>query len=262
MRVSETPDPSGQPEPLVAGRREGDVITLELRRADKRNALNTAMCDAIKAAVQGAAGPDAQDPARAVVITGAGSAFCSGADLSGDVYSSRFPFALVEMLGAVEAAPVPVVAAVNGPAIGAGTQLALACDLRVVDDAARFRIPVVEVGLAVHNWTVSRLTEMIGGGHARTMLMAAEPVGAERACALGLANRAGDLASAQQWAARLAEFAPLSLQHLKMVFNDDKGRSEATEEQIAAFQAAWASEDKKEAGRARREGRAPRFQGF
>ncbi|QDQ96999.1 enoyl-CoA hydratase [Tomitella fengzijianii] len=236
---------------------EGAVAVLELQRQDKRNALNTSMCDAIREAVAAAAA----DGARAVVITGAGSAFCAGADLSGDVYSSRFPLALVHMLHTIEQVPVPVIAAVNGPAIGAGTQLAMACDLRVVDEGARFQIPVVKVGLAVHNWTVRKLTEMVGGGHARTMLLGAEQLDSERAGALGLANRIGDVAAAREWAAELAGFAPLSLQHLKMVFNDDGGRSKASDEQTELFNKVWASEDKSEASRARREGRAPRFQG-
>ncbi len=243
--------------PGVGVRREGDVAVVELQREDKRNALNTSMCDAIRDAVRGAE----SDGARVIVLTGAGTSFCSGADLSGDVYSSRFPLALVEMLHTIEHARVPVIGAVNGPAIGAGTQLALACDLRVAADGARFQIPVVKVGLAVHNWTVHKLTEMIGGGHARTMLLAAEPVDAARACELGLANRAGGMDEALRWAADVAGLAPLSLQHLKLVFNDDGGRSSATEEQAALFRRVWASEDKTEASRARREGRAPRFTG-
>src|SRR5699024_6530300 len=160
------------------------------------------MCDAVTDAV----GQAVADGARAVVLTGAGPVFCAGADLSGDVYSGSFPQALVRMLETVEAAPVPVIAAVGGRAIGAGLQLALACDLRAAGERARFESPVVKVGLAVHNWTVRKLTEMVGGGHARTMLMAAEPMGAEQACTAGLANRAGDLAAAEAWAARLAAF--------------------------------------------------------
>lgn len=241
----------------VGVRQDGTVAVLELQREAKRNALNTTMCDAVADAV----GQAVADGARAIVLTGAGPVFCAGADLSGDVYSGSFPHALVRMLETIESAPVPVIAAVGGPAIGAGLQLALACDLRVADERARFEIPVVKVGLAVHNWTVRKLTEMVGGGHARTMLLSAEPMGAELARATGLANRAGDRAVAEAWAAQLAGFAPLSLQHLKLVFNDDGGRSEATAEQNALFDRVWASEDKDEASRARRERRAPVFHG-
>lgn len=257
--MSETADEAGAQSsmaPMVQRTRSGDVTTLELQRAAKRNALNTQLCDEMRTAVDAAV----SEGARVIVITGQGTVFCAGADLSGDVYSSRFPLALVEMLGAIEGASVPVVAAVNGPAVGAGTQLALACDLRVAASAARFEIPVAKVGLAVHNWTVHKLREIVGGGHARTMLMGAESMGARQAVTLGLANRSGDLRAARAWAAELATLAPLSLRHMKAVFNDDGGR-ESTEEQNALFAAAWASEDKAEASRARREGRAPRFLG-
>lgn len=257
--MSETADGTGVQSPMasmVRRRRSGDVTTLELQRGEKRNALNTQLCDEVRTAVDAAVA----DGSRVIVVTGQGTVFCAGADLSGDVYSSRFPQALVGLLGAIEAAPVPVVAAVNGPAVGAGAQLALACDLRVAASTARFQIPVAKVGLAVHNWTVRKLAEIVGGGHARTMLMGAESMGARQAVASGLANRNGDLRAAQAWAVELAALAPLSLRHLKSVFNDDGGR-EATEEQNALFAAAWASEDKTEASRARREGRAPRFRG-
>lgn len=257
--MNETAERTGAQSPrasMVQRWRSGDVTTLELQRGEKRNALNTQLCDEVRAAVDEAVA----DGSRVIVITGQGTVFCAGADLSGDVYSSRFPHALVEMLGAVEGAPVPVVAAVNGPAVGAGAQLALACDLRVAASTARFQIPVVKVGLAVHDWTVRKLEEMVGGGHARTMLMGAESMGERQAVTLGLANRSGDLRAAQAWAAELAALAPLSLRHLKAVFNDHRGR-EATEEQNALFAAAWDSEDKAEASRARREGRAPVFRG-
>ena len=85
--------------------------------------------------------------ARAIVITGAGSSFCSGADL-GAAYDAAFRDALYAMIAAVTEAPVPVLAAVNGPAIGAGTQLALACDLRIAAEEATFAIPTARLGIA------------------------------------------------------------------------------------------------------------------
>lgn len=242
---------------LIAVRREGDVAILELQREDRRNALNTAMCDDIRVAAEAAVA----DGARVLVITGKGSVFCAGADLSGDVYSGRFPLALVWMLDVLQTLPVPVVAAVNGPAIGAGVQLALACDLRVLAEDGRFEVPVAKVGLTVHNWTIRRLSDIIGGGAARTMLLGARPMHAAEALDRGLANQLGDFDATMDWARELAGFAPLTLKHIKMVFNDDGARDAATPEQAEAFQAAWQSEDKNEARRARNEGRAPNFQG-
>lgn len=242
---------------LVGVRRDGDVAVLELRREDRRNALNTAMCDDIRTSAEAAVA----DGARVILLTGAGSVFCAGADLSGDVYSGRFPLALVWMLDVLQTLPVPVVAAVNGPAIGAGVQLALACDLRVVAEDARFEVPVAKNGLTVHNWTIRRLTDIIGGGAARTMLLGARAMRAPEALERGLANELGDTAAALAWAHELAGLAPLSLKHIKMVFNEDGARDAATPEQADAFQAAWNSEDKNEARQARKEGRAPKFQG-
>lgn len=242
---------------LIGVRREGDVVILELRREDRRNALNTAMCDDLRVAAEAAVA----EGARALVITGRGSAFCAGADLSGDVYSGRFPLSLVWMLDVLQTLPIPVVAAVHGPAIGAGVQLALACDLRVVAEDGRFEVPVAKNALTVHNWTIRRLSDIVGGGAARTMLLGARAMHAPEALERGLANQAGDVPDALAWAHELAGLAPLSLRHLKMVFNDDGARDSATPAQAEAFQAAWNSEDKAEARQARREGRAPEFHG-
>lgn len=240
----------------VAARREGDVVVLELRRADRRNALNTVMVEAIRAAAEQAVA----DGARVLVITGQGTAFCAGADLSGDVYSGGFPDKLVGMLDSLEALPVPVVAALNGPAVGAGVQLALACDLRVVADGARIEIPVVRVGVAVHTWTLRRLTEVLGG-RARNVMFAGESMAAPELLERGFGNRAGGLEAAVAWAQELAQLAPLSLRHVKMAFNDNGARDPDSPDLRAAMEAAWNSEDKDEARRARAEKRAPEFRG-
>ncbi|WP_084611636.1 enoyl-CoA hydratase [Tomitella biformata] len=242
---------------FVEVRREGDVVVLELCREERRNALNTQMCDDIRVAAEAAVA----EGARALLLTGRGDVFCAGADLSGDVYSGRFPLALVWMLDVLQTLPVPVLAAVNGPAIGAGVQLALACDLRVVAEDARFEVPVAKNGLTVHNWTIRRLSDVVGGGPARTMLLGARAMFAPEALERGLANVLGELPAALAWAHELAALAPLSLRHLKMVFNDDGARDQATPAQADAFQAAWNSADKNEARQARKEGRAPEFQG-
>src|SRR3954452_21250505 len=102
------------------------IVILELQREERRNALNVDLCRAIHHAVDEAVAAGA----RVVVITGRGTAFCSGADLGG-VYGPEFLEALYGMLHHLAEVPIPLIAAVNGPAIGAGTQLAIACDLRV-----------------------------------------------------------------------------------------------------------------------------------
>lgn len=242
---------------MIGINRDGDVVTLELQREERRNALNSQLCIEIRDAVEQAV----DDDARVVVITGRGTSFCAGADLSGDVYAAGFLDNLGDMLQTIENAPVPVIAAINGPAIGAGTQLALASDLRVVAPGARFAVPAARLGISVDRWTVRRLSSLVGGGPARTVLLAAEPIDAEEALARGLANRIGDLAAAQAWAQEIAKLAPLSLQAQKLFLNDDGTRDDSTPEQTAALAAAWLSEDAQEARLARAGGRDPIFRG-
>jgi enoyl-CoA hydratase len=231
--------------------RDGDVVVLELRREERRNALDLEQCRAILVAAEAAVG----DGARALVVTGAGSSFCSGADLTG-VYGDEFLQALYGMLHGLTRLPVPVIAAVNGPAVGAGTQLALACDLRVADATASFAIPTARNAMAVDAWTIRTLATLAGGGPARRLMLAAESLDRDQALACGLADRAGALADAVAWAHEIAALAPLALAHNKLVLNG--GDDDAIAKTSAAC---WASEDVREAASARTEKRRPVFTG-
>ena len=105
---------------MIVSNRDGAVVTVTLDNHDKRNALDAGVCTAIREAVEAAAAlAEADDPVRAIVITGAGTAFCAGADLSGGVYNTAFYDAHAEMLRTIESVPVTVIAAINGPAVGA-----------------------------------------------------------------------------------------------------------------------------------------------
>ncbi len=247
---------------MIVTRRDGPVVVIMIDRHETRNALDAEVCTALRQAVEAAgAEAEADDPVRAIVITGAGTAFCAGADLSGGVYNTEFYDAHASMLRTIESVPVPVVAAVNGPAMGAGVQLALAADLRVVVTGAVFAVPVVKVGLALDNCTIKRLANVVGGGHARPVLMTARPVGAEEAARIGLANEIGGLEAAMDLAHEISTFAPLSLRHLKTVINDDDARLLPRDEHTALQQRAWRSEDMEEARAARLEKRPPVFRG-
>lgn len=242
---------------MIGIERAGDVITIELQRPERRNALNTELVDATRKAVENAAAEDV----RAIVLTGQGTVFCAGADLSGDVFAADFPEKAIALNKAIDAVPVPVIAAINGPAIGAGVQLAMVCDLRVVAPEAYFQFPIARYGLALDNWSIRRLSSLAGYGRARGMLLAAEKLDAQTALQTGMANRIGTLADAQVWAAEIAGLAPLSVRHSKRVLNDDGAYEDQGEIHKDWFDAAWGSQDVIEAQVARVEKRAPRFRG-
>jgi enoyl-CoA hydratase len=232
---------------------DGPVAILELQREDRRNALNLELCRGIHAAVDEAV----DGGARVIVVTGRGTAFCSGADLGG-VYGPEFLDALYGMLHHLARLPVPLIAAVNGPAIGAGTQLAVACDLRVADETARFGVPTARNGLAVDAWTIRTLSAIAGAGPARRLMLAAETFDRDTALGTGLADRPGTLDDAVAWAHEIAQFAPLTLEHNKLILNGSTDDDAAIAESFAAV---WASADVREGAAARAEKRAPKFEG-
>ena len=242
---------------MIGVERVADVTTIELQRPERRNALNSELVDSLRDAIEKAAADDV----RAIVLTGAGTVFCAGADLSGDVFAANFPDKSIALNKAIDAVPVPVIGAINGPAIGAGVQLAMICDLRVVAPGAYFQFPIARYGLALDNWSIRRLASLAGHGRARAMLLAAEKLDAETALMTGMANRIGDLADAQAWAAEIAGLAPLSLRHSKRVLNDDGAYEDQSELHKELFDRAWGSSDVIEAQMARVEKRAARFRG-
>ncbi|MGI5130405.1 enoyl-CoA hydratase [Pseudonocardia sp. CA-107938] len=231
------------------------VGLIELDRQERRNALDVEHClglaDAVPAVIA--------DGARAIVVTGAGTSFCSGADFA-EVYTDGFRTALYRALRTVSAAPVPVVAAVNGPAIGAGTQLAIAADLRVGAPSAIFGVPTARIGLAVDPWTIRRLDQLAGGATARSLLLACDQVPVELAHARGLVDRLGDRAAALALAADLTTMAPLTLRYNKLVL-ERVDLAVGDPELESAFEGCWASADLREGQQARAEKRAPVFTG-
>ncbi|OBG88622.1 enoyl-CoA hydratase [Mycobacterium sp. E136] len=243
---------------MIGVTRDGHVMTLEMQRSERRNALNAELVDGLREAIEKASAEDV----RAIVLTGQGHVFSSGADLSGGQgVADELPDKARALNLAIDAAPVPVIGAINGPAIGAGVILSMICDLRVVAPEAYFQFPVAKYGIALDNWSIRRLTSLVGAGRARGMLLAAERLTADVALQTGMANRIGTLENAQAWAQVIAGYAPLALQHAKRVLNDDGAYEDPWPAHQELFDRAWASQDIIEAQVARIEKRPPRFKG-
>lgn len=230
------------------------VVVMTLDRPERRNAVDHETLVQLRAAQR------ELGDARVVVLTGEPPAFCAGADLHG-VEEGEFARLLHEVLRGFTELTVPVMASVDGPALGAGTQLAIACDLRVATPGSRFGIPAARLGLVVDHWTVERLTREVGWPVARSMLLAAETVDAGRLHSMGAVHRMGDLAEALDWAAELARLAPLTIAGHKLAL-ERSAPSPSSDPLVEAARArAWASADAVEGRTAFLEKRPPLFTG-
>lgn len=211
-------------DPLLIERVSPDVVVLTLNVPDRRNAMTSELTEAWRKAIA-ALGRDRS--ARAVVVTGAGSAFCAGGDLGwleSTVGSSDSVSALRSTMGefyrtwlAIRALPIPSIAAVNGPAVGAGACLAVACDLRYVGPAARFSAPFTSLGVHPGMAATWLLPEVIGLARARELLFTKRIVSAEEAVEWGLASAlAGDVvAHAVEVAREIAATDAVSVEFTK-----------------------------------------------
>lgn len=259
------------PEPLVTLERQGAVLIARLNRPGDGNAINRALAVELAGVVRACA---ADTALRAVVITGEGPRFfCTGGDVkayaqlaSADALNEVFAL-IRDLLDALEALPCPVIAAINGYAVGGGAELALACDLRVIDAGAHIGFPQSRLGI-IPGWDgVGRLVALVGRGAASRMLMKGMRIGAAEAQALGLVDEVappgGSLAQALALAATLAETAPLSLAAIKQALHvaDGGDRDALRAHSREAFTRLWFTADHKEAERAFAEKRTPTFTG-
>lgn len=167
--------------------REGGVARIFLNRPQKVNALDSALLDALAVSLSSLGGDDSL---RVVVLAGRGKAFCGGADVSEmaglDARSARdFITRIHRACDAVRRLPVPVVAQLHGAVIGAGLELAAACDLRVAADGTRFAMPEVRLGIP-SVVEAALLPRLVGSGRAAWLVLTGEPIDAQRAYEWGL----------------------------------------------------------------------------
>lgn len=253
-------------EPVLLTEHADGVAWLTLNRPAKRNALNMALRGALDATLDDLA---ADDDVRVVVLTGAGSAFCAGADLSDAPATTRHPMAQPgrPVAQSLAAFVKPVIAAVNGPAFGGGLELALACDLRVAARGATFALPEVRIGSLPGSGGTQRLVHAVGPAVAARMVLSGEPLPADEALRAGLISDLVEPGELTAFTARLAGTisgnAPLSLLAAKRCL------TAASEAQLAVGleleRTLWTllatTEDRREGRAAFREHRGPRFTG-
>lgn len=247
------------------------IATLTLNRPDRRNALSIEMCDAIVAALEEIEGR----AARVVIVGGAGTTFCAGADFSAVGGSEALEFipAFERMLDAVIRHPLPTIARIHGAALGGGLQLASACDFRIAATGAPIGIPSARLGIVVNFENVQRLVLLAGAAIAREVLMTGRLYNGEEAAAAGLVHRAvsDDRLDAEvaAFAAEMSALSPLAVRGVKQaiqVVMDHLGAARANAPDDAArmdalVEEAYRSADLAEGLKARTEKRAPNFEG-
>lgn len=213
-------------EELVLDERQDQVALLTLNRPDVMNAFNFAMLECLKKRVEAIR----YDPeVRVVIITGAGDrAFCAGADLKERLtYSERqvkeFIFTIRNLFTSIEYLNKPVIAAVNGVALGGGTELALACDLRIAAENAFLGLTETRLAIIPGAGGTQRLPRLVGRGKAKELIFTGRRVGAKEALDIGLVNKicpAGSLLDeCRAMAAMICETGPIAIEQAKYAIN-------------------------------------------
>ncbi len=241
------------------------VLVVTIDRPEARNAVNLAVAEGIAAAVERLDGDDAL---RAGVLTGAGGTFCAGMDLKAFVAGER-PYVGDRGFAGITQRPPrkPMIAAVEGWALAGGFEVALACDVIVAARDARFGIPEVKRGLVAAAGALLRLPRRIPYHLAMELALTGEPIGAERAAAIGIVSRLTEpgeaLAGAHELAGQIARNGPLAIDATKRIVAaaGDWPAEEAWERQGEIAGPVFASEDAREGATAFAEKRDPVWRG-
>ena len=247
------------------------IAIVTLNRPDVLNALNLRMLDELRETI---AGFDADDTLRAIIITGAGAkAFAAGADiaelnaLSGARAGEQQARAGQALTVSLERLRVPVIAAVNGFALGGGCELAMACDIRIASENARFGQPEVNLGILPGYGGTQRAPRLLGEGYAMYLCLTGEMIDAAEALRIGLVQKVVPLDGLRAEALRIASLvaakSSLAIAATKRAIVDGAGATLADGLALEAmrFGAAIATEDFREGSRAFLDKRKPNFPG-
>ncbi len=239
---------------FVAVERAGHVAIVTIQRPEKLNALNATLVAELARAFDGLA--SAADPPRAVVLTGVGKAFVAGGDIAemasmSSVEARRFAEAGHRLCASIEGAPFPVIAAVNGFALGGGCELALACDFIYASEKAKLGQPEVLLGVIPGFGGTQRLARRVGVAQARELIYTGDTLTAEQARAIGLVNAvvpdAELRAKAIETAQKIASRGPLAVAAAKRVLlrGEEMDLAGACELEAQSFAVLFGSEDQK-----------------
>jgi enoyl-CoA hydratase len=258
--MSSAAGPSAAPEDVLV-RRENGILIVTINRPAQRNAVNGAVSAGIARALDLL---DSSPELRVGVLHGAGTAFCAGMDLKAFAAGEPVRDPARGFAGLVERPPAkPLIAAVEGWALGGGFEIVLSCDMVTAGKSARFGLPEVRRGLAARGGGVFRLPRRLPQAVAMELITTGAPLDAARAEHFGLVNRLVDdgeaLAAALELAAQVAASAPMSVRASKAVAIDSAGwpLTEAFERQRAYLERVFASQDAAEGVAAFRERRDP-----
>ncbi|MFI0406034.1 crotonase/enoyl-CoA hydratase family protein [Actinomadura sp. 3N508] len=241
------------------------ILTITLNRPEKRNAVNRPVAEAVSAALDRLEDDDAL---RVGVITGAGGTFCAGLDLDAFARGETARSATRGFAGIVERPPSkPLIAAVEGWALGGGFEILLSCDLRVASSTAVLGLPEVKRGLVARGGGALRLPHHLPRGRALELLLTGDPITAADAHAYGLVNRLTEpgraLKVAQDLARTISANAPMAVSAAKQIITEAPGwqPDEAFRRQGEILAPVFDSADAREGALAFKEKRAPVWQG-
>ena len=245
------------------------VAVLTINRPDKLNALSTAVH------AEGVAALDElrkDESVRVLVITGAGQkSFIAGADIT--EFQGQTPVTQRDLFhertffNSIDTFPKPVIAMINGFCLGGGCELALACDIRIASDNAKFSQPEINLGLIPGGGGTQRLTRLIGEGRSMEMVLTGDIIDAETAHKFGLVNHVHPAAELEaktiELANKIAEKAPIALQLAKeaVKFASRSNLDEGLRREVDLFAICFSTEDKQEGVTAFLEKRKPVFKG-
>ena len=252
---------------LVDRQPEQRTALARLNRPKQLNALNGAVMDALCLALEEL---DRDDEVRAIVVTGDERAFAAGADIGEMANATPIDMLITNRIGQwdrIRRITKPVIAAVNGWALGGGCELAMTLDLIVAGEGAKFGQPEINIGVIPGAGGTQRLTRAVGKSRAMEMILTGEPITAREAHAAGLVARVTQdelcVEDALALAAKMAEKSPLALRMAKEAVNAayEMSLTDALAHERRLFYLLFASEDQKEGMAAFLEKRSPDFKG-